>query len=196
MPTTQYLPFGTGGGANTLSYASYSATAALIASGYSAGLADAQHVNTVLRQLSVAAAGVAKFATDHGTLDCLDNGSVTDFAAALASAVGSYVPASGIAIINTAGLVDGFVLAGTLRVQWKQYTLTDTVTGPGGTTDSIVFPHANSATLAVFASTAGDETTAKVDVRNITITGCDLHTSEWSNYSQNGSAHVLVIGLV
>lgn len=94
MPTTQYKPFGTGAGANTLSYSAYNATSALIDAGYAAGIADAQHINTVLRQVTVGVAGVAKFATDNGTLDCLDDGSVANFALALKASVDALVKLS------------------------------------------------------------------------------------------------------
>lgn len=94
MPTNQYKPFGTGVGANTLAYAAYNATSALIDAGYTAGEADAQHINTVLRQATVGVAGVAKFATDNGTLDCLDDGSPTNFALALKAAVDALVKLS------------------------------------------------------------------------------------------------------
>ena len=91
MTTSQYLAFGTGVGANTLAAGPYAATATLIASGYTAGEADAQHVNTVLRQATVGVAGVAKFATDYGVLDCLDDGSPTNFAAAVKSALDALI---------------------------------------------------------------------------------------------------------
>lgn len=96
MSTTQYKAFGTGTSpaANTLSASAYAATSALIDAGYVAGIADAQHINTVLRQATVGVAGTAKFATDNGTLDCLDDGSPTNFALALKSAVDALVKLS------------------------------------------------------------------------------------------------------
>lgn len=93
MPTNQYLAFGTGSGANTLSNAAYAATA-VRGTGYVAGEADAMHVNTVLRQASVGVAGTAKFATDYGVLDTLDDGSPTNFALALKSAVDTLIKLS------------------------------------------------------------------------------------------------------
>lgn len=93
MPTNQYLPFGTGVGANTLSNSAYAATT-IRGTGYVAGEADAMHVNTVLRQASVGVAGTAKFATDYGVLDTLDDGSPTNFALALKSAVDTLIKLS------------------------------------------------------------------------------------------------------
>lgn len=90
MPSSQYLPFGIGGGAgspNTLSYASYAALTSLLTNGFQSGIANSTHINTLLRQVSVAAAGVAKFAADHGSADVLDDGSVANFKAALKSAL-------------------------------------------------------------------------------------------------------------
>lgn len=103
MPTTQYLPFATAGGANTLSASSYAATGTLIGSGYVAGIADAMHVNTVLRQATVGVAGTAKFATDNGALNCMDDGSPTNFALALKSAVDALIR-----IAQPAGMVASF----------------------------------------------------------------------------------------
>lgn len=96
MPTNQYKAFATGTSpaANTLSYSAYNATSALIDAGYVAGTADAQHINTVLRQATVGVAGTARFAADNGTLDCLDDGSPTNFALALKSAVDALVKLS------------------------------------------------------------------------------------------------------
>lgn len=90
MPTTQYLPWGTGGvpgSPNTLSYASYAALTTLIGNGFQNGIALPEQVNTVLRQATVAAAGLAKFATDFGPNDCLDDGSVANFSAAVKAAL-------------------------------------------------------------------------------------------------------------
>ena len=92
MPTSQYRPFATAAGANTLSAAAYAATqTAIIGPGYVAGLADAQHTNTVLRQSTVGVAGLALFATTYGLLDCLDDGSPANFAAAIKSALDALV---------------------------------------------------------------------------------------------------------
>jgi microcystin-dependent protein len=85
--TNQYLAFGTGGAANTLSYAAYSALTTVIANGFQPGIALSEQVNTVLRQATVASSGLAKFSTDNGTLDCLDDGSPANFAAALLNAI-------------------------------------------------------------------------------------------------------------
>jgi microcystin-dependent protein len=92
--TNQYLAFGTGTGANTLSYAAYSALTTVIAQGFQPGIALSEQFNTLMRQVSVAAAGTAKFAVDNGTLDCLDDGSPANFAAALLNAVQAAINAT------------------------------------------------------------------------------------------------------
>lgn len=111
--TTQYLPFGTAGGANTLSAAAYAATA-VRGTGYVAGLADAQHINTALRQASVGVAGLAKFATDYGSLDCLDDGSPTNFATAVKSAIDALLQ-----VVAPTGLLMAFA-ASTAPTGWLE----------------------------------------------------------------------------
>ena len=92
MPTSQYLAFGTGVGANVYSYAVYSASA-VRTTGYQPGLADAQHVNSVLKQTSVASAGVAMLATTYGLLDMLDDGSPSNFMLGVKSALDQIIGA-------------------------------------------------------------------------------------------------------
>jgi microcystin-dependent protein len=90
MPISQYLPFANGGvpgSPNTLSYSSWLALTTLRGNGFQTGVADATQVNTALRQTSVAAAGLALFAANNGSLDVLDDSSVENFAAALKSAI-------------------------------------------------------------------------------------------------------------
>lgn len=96
MPTSQYLPFGTGGVAgspNTLSYASYSALTTLIGNGFQTGIARSEQINTVLRQATVGVAGIGQLIVDHGALDALDDGSPANFKAALKSALDNLMAA-------------------------------------------------------------------------------------------------------
>lgn len=104
MPTNQYRPFATDVGANTLSASAYAATqTAIIGPGYVAGLADAQHINTVLRQATVGVAGIATFAATYGALNVMDDGSPANFAAAFKSALDALMAA-----IVPAGMVAAF----------------------------------------------------------------------------------------
>jgi microcystin-dependent protein len=93
MPISQYLPFATGGGANTLTYAAYNVHA-LRTVGHQPGIALSEVENTVLRQCSVAAAGVAAFSTTYGALNCLDDGSTENYKLALKSAIDALIAAS------------------------------------------------------------------------------------------------------
>ena len=86
----QFLAFGVGTSPNTYSYSVYAASSQL-GPGYVAGTADAQHVNTVLRQVSVAVAGIGKLIADYGALDALDDGVPANFEAALKSALDAIV---------------------------------------------------------------------------------------------------------
>jgi microcystin-dependent protein len=96
MPTSQYLPFAIGGGVgtpNTLTPGAYAALTTLLANGCQPGIAKSEEVNTTLRQATVAAAGVAKFAVDNGPNDCLDDGSTANFAAAVKAAIEALITA-------------------------------------------------------------------------------------------------------
>lgn len=86
MPTTQYIPFATAVGANTMTPASYAADPQ-VPIGNQPGVARSNLVNTTLRQVSVGVAGVAQFAVANGTLDLPDDGDPNTFQAALLSAI-------------------------------------------------------------------------------------------------------------
>lgn len=105
MATTQFLAFGTGAGANTLSYAGYSALAATVLStGFLPGIANSEQMNTALRQVSTGVAGLARFAVDWGNVDMLDTGDVNAFAAGIKAAIDALVASGG-------GLKPGAVVA-------------------------------------------------------------------------------------
>lgn len=93
MPANQYVAFATGGGANTLSNATYQAHPTRPI-GHQPGIALSELENTVLRQCSVAASGVATLAATYGSLDCLDDGSPTNYAAAVKSALDAIIAAA------------------------------------------------------------------------------------------------------
>jgi len=157
----QYLPFGTGSGANTLSYAAYSTgtPAAVRGTGYVAGTADAMHINTALRQVSVAVAAVAQLAADYGTHDVLDNGVVSDFKVALLSALDAlFIRDSDFAGLFSAALGTAFnsrsltqpgyqFLPGGLCVQWGYL---------GSTGGQVSFPVAFPSTALVVLASNSD----------------------------------------
>lgn len=86
MPTSQYLAFGTGTGANTLTPASYAASP-LLPIGHQPGVALSEVANTTWRQTSVAASAIAQMVTDLTSLDMLDDGSVTNYKVGVISAI-------------------------------------------------------------------------------------------------------------
>lgn len=131
MPgTTQYLPFATGVGANTLSYATYSSMG-IVATGHVPGIALAEVVNTTLRQSSVGVAGVAKFVTDNGTANMLDDGSVANFAAGLKSTL-DLLYRNGVDSADQLRAVPGYRrLPGGVIIQWGIVAFDD-VPGSGG----------------------------------------------------------------
>lgn len=90
MPTSQYLPFAIGGGPgspNTLTPSALAALTTLLQNGFQPGIAKSEEINTILRQVTVAAAGLAKFSADFGALDANDDGSVENFKLAVKSAI-------------------------------------------------------------------------------------------------------------
>lgn len=94
MPgTNQFLPFAVGAGANTLTPTAYAALTSLLSVGFTAGVAPSAQFNTALRQATTAAAGVAQFIANQGQ-NVNDDGSPTNFASALASALLSVAAAA------------------------------------------------------------------------------------------------------
>lgn len=91
--TNQYAAFAAGSGANALTPSAWAALPTLIAQGFQPGVASSEQINTLLRQVSTAAAGVAQFGVNQSGGDALDNGSPSDFAALLLSAVQAVVDA-------------------------------------------------------------------------------------------------------
>lgn len=94
MPTVDYLPFATGGGANVETQAAY-ASDSTTGTGFLAGLAQSLKLNKVWRQASMAAACVATFISNELNINVLDDGNlatlVANFTAAIELAAGSAV---------------------------------------------------------------------------------------------------------
>ena len=91
MPTTQYLAFGVGAGANVLTPTAYAASP-LLPIGHQPGVALSEVANTTWRQTSVASAALAQMAVDAG-VDMLDDGSVANFKAGVLEAIRQLVAA-------------------------------------------------------------------------------------------------------
>ena len=82
----QYLPFATGGSANTMTYSAWASLSSIIANGFQSGVASSEQFNTLMRQVSVPASGLAQWASDTAGVNAVDDGSVTNFKALLNSA--------------------------------------------------------------------------------------------------------------
>jgi len=83
MPTNDFLPFATAGGANVLSQSDWNSLAARL-SGYTAGVAQSQQVNKGLRQSAAMAAMIGQFINDYGAVDALDDGNIANLETAFA----------------------------------------------------------------------------------------------------------------
>ncbi|WP_236209000.1 hypothetical protein [Pseudomonas tohonis] len=86
MATNQFLPFGTGAGANVLAPAAYAALAART-SGFTAGTAKSQELNSVWRQAAFGVSALAQFIAEQSGDDVLDDGNIANFKASLIKAV-------------------------------------------------------------------------------------------------------------
>ncbi|MBA4220155.1 MAG: hypothetical protein C0458_05425 [Methylobacterium sp.] len=86
MATNQFLPFATAGGANVLTPAQWAGLASRL-SGFAAGVAKSNELNTAWRQALAASTLVGRFISEVGDLDALDNG---DIDALLANYIATY----------------------------------------------------------------------------------------------------------
>ncbi len=86
MPTNQIKPFATGSGANVLTPDIYDVLAARL-TGFVAGVAQSQQLNTVWRQSSFVSAMVAQFIADNANVDVLDDGDIAGLEAKLVTAL-------------------------------------------------------------------------------------------------------------
>lgn len=86
MPTNDFKPFATAGGANVSTQAEYLALAAL-STGWQSGKASSKEVNKAVRQATFIAAAVAQFIADKGGVDVLDDGDLAGFGTKLITAM-------------------------------------------------------------------------------------------------------------
>lgn len=100
MPTNDFLPWATAGGANVLSQADYASDPARLA-GVVAGLGRSILANKSWRQSASVAAAFGQFINDYGALDALDDGNIAnlvrDFARSIRGAPWAFVTATGTA---------------------------------------------------------------------------------------------------
>jgi hypothetical protein len=78
MPTNDFVPFATGGGANLATQAEHLA-AASTSTGFVAGVAPSKYINKAIRQSSFISACLAKFVGDTLAVDVLDDGDQAGF---------------------------------------------------------------------------------------------------------------------
>lgn len=109
--TNQFSAFAAGVGANALTPSAWSALTALIAQGFTAGVASSEQFNTLMRQVSTAAAGTAQFAVNQSGGDALDNGSPASFAALLLAAIQATIDARIAASAVPAGMMMPFAMS-------------------------------------------------------------------------------------
>jgi len=93
MPTNQYNSnWAYDVGSNALTPAAWAALSPTIKGpGFVPGIALSEHVNTLMRQLTTAIAGIAKFVETKGSVDQLDNGSINDYYLAFKSAMDNLI---------------------------------------------------------------------------------------------------------
>lgn len=213
MSTSQYLPFGTGVSANTLSYATYAALTTLIANGFQTGIAKSEEINTVLRQTSVGVAGLAKLIADHGPSDALDNGSISDFKAALKAALdllyiqdlSGLVPLTSFTGANQSLSSNGYQkLPGGLILQFGSVGFADVPSGTPGATGTVTFTAAGGIAFptaifhvfpSIYVPTGGSATNnLQVAITDQTTTKFDYQIQEWSAATNPGTLHYLAIG--
>lgn len=117
--SSDFVPWATGVGANTMSAAALAAALIRI-QGAQIGIADPVTFNTILRQTSSMAAMIAKFMADYGPGDVIDNGDIANleaqFIAALTQLISDLVtPGTGDGLYHwggtDSGTADNYVLA-------------------------------------------------------------------------------------
>lgn len=204
MPTNQYLPFAIGVSPNVLPFATYEAHA-LRQSGHVPGVALSEVVNTTLRQTSVAAAGVAKLATDHGPNDCLDDGSPSNFKTALKAALDAlyiqdlsglvpYTQFNGSGRQDVSGTSGWQRFPGDLILQWTSVTLGNTASGWPPTTAVASFPLAVDELLSIQVTMKGGGQFANIWISNETLSSVQVNSTEWADSVQTIDVNILIIG--
>ncbi|MBB4017394.1 hypothetical protein GGR16_002423 [Chelatococcus caeni] len=107
MATNDFLPFGTGAGANVLDQASWAALQAR-QTGFQAGIAQSPQLNKTWRQAAFMAAMIGQFMADLTGQDVLDDGDMAQklaiFEAAIRSQSLNYIVAGGTATAMTLSL--------------------------------------------------------------------------------------------
>lgn len=148
MPTNNFLPFGTSGGAAVLSQTAYAAITP--ANGFGAGLLPKESLNKALRQANAMSSAMGAFLGAQGQ-DALDDGNIAALAVNIADAIsariGAGVAESTPAVITVGGATDA---VGTISMSgWRndisgkrQWVVTQAYDDAGTTVCTWTFPNA------------------------------------------------------
>ena len=156
--SNQFLPFATGGGANTLTPAAYAALTTLLANGFQTGVASSQQLNTVWRQSTFVAAAIAQAIADQTGVAVLDDGVIAHFENQLlvmlqqepysiCHAGGTSDALTGTFVPAIASQIDGQVFL--VRAASSNATTTPTFTPNSGTIAAQTIVKGNGAALAI-----------------------------------------------
>ena len=191
--TNQFLPFATGGGANTLTPSAYAALATIVSQGFQPGLASSQQANTVWRQATFVAAAVAQIIANQN-VNANDDGNLTNFVTNLQNAIANLgsLQASSISTLTTNTVLTASQVGGTILGN-STSTITATLPAANSVTagKQIEFRNINTGTfnilragsdvILVNASTATSEVLGAGDYLILESDG----TNSW--YALNGT---------
>jgi len=85
MPTNDFLPIATSGGAYVETQATFTADASVLANGFPAGILTKEKLNKVLRQSSIMSSVLAQYIADLTGINSVDDGTITALLSGLKS---------------------------------------------------------------------------------------------------------------
>lgn len=198
MPgSNQYLPFGIGAGANTLSYATYAAHP-LLAPGHQPGVALAEVVNTTFRQATVGVAGLAKFVVDNhpSGADMLDDGSVVNFATKLKAALDKLYK-----IEVTKAMPGRIKWDGGMEIKFGIFDFANVPSGEPGQTGSVTFaaPFDNACAVIMLTTvqdggSGSNNNNWNASATSWSATGFSWQIQEWASSVNPGRVFYVAIG--
>ena len=131
MATNQLLPFATAPGANVIPYASWSALTAVLANGFSSGIASSEQFNRLLSQGALASYALGQFVVDETAQDAdLDAAAFyTKFKNALKAYMHAVTPIGSFLCFAGATVPDGYLLCNGAAVSRTTYAALYAVIG-------------------------------------------------------------------
>lgn len=196
--TTQFLPFGTAGGAPVLSNAAYAAI--VPANGFPPGILTKEKLNKALRQANAMAAAIGQFISNAGH-DALDDGNIPALTAAFtASLTGVGLQVSDFTGANQSLTDTGFQrLPGGLMFQWGKFYLGDLPSSPGWFVQNITFPQAYSSAVLYFGYSLIDANGVQVSIATIgsllpTLTAARVSGGEFDAAAQDCTLFWFAVG--